>query len=449
MFKILLVDDESSIRLTLADALTDSGFQVETAVDGQEGLDLLKSADFNVLVSDIRLPKISGLELFEFVRKTRQDLPVILMTAYGEVNDAVSALKNGVADYLTKPFDYDELILRLQRLAEQDALRKELENMRQELSKVSSETLLVGQSPAMQDLRKRVDTIATSQASVLVVGDSGTGKELVARCLHAKSTNSEGDFVAVNCGAFPETLLEAELFGYERGAFTGATRRRKGRFEAAHGGTLFLDEIGEMPPLAQVKLLRVLQEGIVEPLGTNEARKVDVRVISATHRNLQKQIADGKFREDLYYRLKVMDLRVPPLIERRGDLPILCAHFLKRFSNDKEVLPEITPQAWAALMDYSYPGNVRELEHAIQHAVIMSQNGNVKVEHLPTSIVGVREASGEDGGIERTLAVALKDFEKEFIQRALKLSDGKKAKAAQGLGISRKNLWEKLKQHSI
>jgi DNA-binding NtrC family response regulator len=294
-----------------------------------------------------------------------------------------------------------------------------------------------------------IDTIAQSDAPVLLTGESGTGKELAARALHERGSRRGRPFVAVNCAAFPDTLLEAELFGHERGAFTGAARRRDGRFKAAHGGTLLLDEVAEMSPHAQVKLLRVLQEGMVEPLGTNEAIAVDVRILSATHRNLKDAIATGRFREDLYYRLNVLALEIPPLRERRSDLPLLVQHFLAHLAPAGFPAPAISPRAWAALSHHPFPGNVRELAHAIEHAVVLARGGEIDIQHLPADISGQSSTSDLAPGGLRPLSVAMKEFEREYLQRAVALAGGKRQRAADLLGISRKTLWEKLRLHGI
>ncbi|MFN7134647.1 MAG: sigma-54 interaction domain-containing protein, partial [Myxococcales bacterium] len=306
-------------------------------------------------------------------------------------------------------------------------------------------------SPTAVRLCKRIEPIATSESAVLIIGESGTGKELVARSLHELGPRRERPFVAVNCAAFPETLLEAELFGHERGAFTGAVRKRDGRFKAADGGTLFLDEVAEMSPSSQAKLLRVLQEGTIEPLGTNAPIQVNVRILSATHRDLKKAMADGTFREDLFYRLNVIDVYVAPLRERRGDLPLLVEHFMQGLLPPRAPPPRISPAAWAALNEYPFPGNVRELQHAVEHALVLSRGAEIRLEHLPASITGGRQEY-EDGTAASSflpLAVALREYEREYLLRALAAADGKKTRAAELLGISRKNLWEKLKGHGI
>src|SRR4029077_18318999 len=383
MLDILLVDDEPDFRALVGDALRDAGHRVTLAANGAEGLSLISANVFDVMLCDIRLPRIDGLTLFRRVRQESPGTDVILITAHAAVADAVAALKEGAYDYITKPFDVDEIVLQMERIAAQRALKRELEQARAELSQrkgTNGARTIVGRSPPMLRLSERVETIAQSDAPVLITGESGTGKELIARTLHERSTRATKPFIAVNCAAFPETLLEAELFGHERGAFTGAVKRRDGRFKAADGGTLLLDEIAEVPLPAQAKLLRVLQEGTVEPLGTNEITRVDVRIISATHRNLRERIKEGRFREDLYYRLNVLDIEIPPLRDRRGDLPLLLQYFLNKFTPAGKSPPAISPRAWAVLSQYGFPGNVREFAHAIEHAVVLSGGNEIDVE---------------------------------------------------------------------
>jgi DNA-binding NtrC family response regulator len=380
---------------------------------------------------------------------------VILMTAYAEVADAVGALKEGAYDYLTKPFDRDELLVLANRLASQKAMRRELDQARAELAGRPPETAFIGRSPAMRRVLRLIDMVSHSEAPVLICGESGTGKELVARMLHERSARRDKPCVIVNCGAMTETLIEAELFGHERGAFTGAVRKRDGRFKAADHGTIFLDEVAELPLSAQARLLRVLQEGTFEPLGTNATIKTDVRVISATHRTLRDRIVEGQFREDLFYRINVIEILLPALRERLGDLTILVQHFLQRFVSKGQPLPAVSPTAWAALAQHSYPGNVRELAHAVEHAVVLSGGGEIGIQHLPSSIVAqslphvaatAKPASGSD---IRPLHAAVREFEREYLLRAIAQSGGKRVRAAELLGISRKNLWEKLRLYGI
>ncbi|MFN3200795.1 MAG: sigma-54-dependent transcriptional regulator [Bradymonadia bacterium] len=448
MLEILLVDDEPAIRLPVGDALRAVGHRVTACADGEAALDAIQRQSFDLVISDIRLPKADGLTIFRRTRALSPTTEVILITAYGAVEDAVGALKDGAFDYLTKPFDVDELLLRVQRIADKRDLQAELSNARAELATRAPSSDIIGKAPSMRRLLERVEMIAPSEAPVLIQGESGTGKELVARRLHALSDRSDMPFVAVNCAAFPETLIEAELFGHERGAFTGAVRRRDGRFKAAHRGTLFLDEVAELPLMAQAKLLRVLQEGVVEPLGTDTPVRVDVRVISATHRDLRTRIQQGHFREDLFYRLNVLDISIPALRARKGDMPLLVEHFLKRY-NKSDTVPDISPRAWAALNEYGFPGNVRELEHAIHHAVVLSQGREIDLPHLPDIIVGSEIHEVREDVDLRPLSVAMKEFERHYLLRALRLTAGQRTKAAELLGISRKNLWEKLKAQGI
>ena len=339
------------------------------------------------------------------------------------------------------------MVIRIGGIAAKRELEQELREARAQLSG-AADAAIVGSSPAMMRLLDRLVTVAESDAPVLVTGETGTGKELVARRIHARSPRASGPFVAINCASFPETLLEAELFGHERGAFTGAVKKREGRFKAADGGTLLLDEIAEMPLAAQAKLLRVLQDGVVEPLGTNAALRVDVRVVSATHRDLRRRATEGSFRGDLFYRLNVVNLHVPPLRERRGDLTLLVNHFLRCFLPPGSSPPEISLPAWQAISTYPFPGNVRELAHAVQHAVVLGRRGTIEPEHLPDDITGAAATSTDEGAVQ-TLAVVVKRAEREHLLRALAVARGQRARAADLLGISRKNLWEKLRAHGI
>jgi transcriptional regulator with PAS, ATPase and Fis domain len=337
----------------------------------------------------------------------------------------------------------------MKRIAEHRALLRELETARAQLAAADAKEAIIGRSVQMLRLLDRVNTIATSHAPVLLTGESGTGKELVAHALHDRGTRRDRPLVVVNCAAFPDTLLEAELFGHERGAFTGAVKRRDGRFRAAHTGTLMLDEIAEMSLPAQAKLLRVLQEGTIEPLGTNESVRVDVRVISATHRDLKERIASGQFREDLYYRINVLNIDIPPLRDRKGDLPLLVQFFLKEFGRPGKAPPTLSPAAWSALSAFPFPGNVRQLSHAIEHAVVLSGEGEIDLRHLPRDIVGTPEDAAPVETCARPLGTAIKEFERDYLQRALAQAAGKRTLAAEILGISRKNLWEKLRLHGV
>ena len=463
--KILVIDDEPELRSTIAEVLTDAGHDV-TSDAGPKSVDLLDQGVFDLVISDVRLPGIDGLELFRRARTTAPLSDFILMTAFADVGEAVAALKEGAADYLTKPFDLDELLHHIKRIEGTRSMRQELAHARRALAQRPPSNRLVGQSPQMQKIQARIEMIAASDAATLVTGESGTGKELVARLLHDRSSRADKPFVAVNCAAFPDTLIEAELFGLERGAFTGAVKRRDGRFKAADGGTLFLDEIAELPLPAQAKLLRVLQEGMVEPLGTNTAVKVDVRLVSATHRNLRERIAERTFREDLFYRINVLDVSLPPLREREGDLPILIQFFLQGFARPNSAgvraVPSISGDAYAALNNYPFPGNVRELAHAIEHAVVLAGGNEITLDHLPAVVAEaaptggragepspIRGTNGEgavtDSPVIVPLADAIRETERAHLLKALAAAGGKRVRAARMLGISRKSLWEKLR----
>ena len=447
--RILLVDDEPTIRLSLGDTLQSAGHTITLADDGVAAVERLKDARFDLVVSDIRMPRMDGLRLFEQAREIAPQTDVILMTAYGEVRDAVAALRDGACDYLIKPFSDDELLVRVQRVQERRSLNDEISSARRALAEnrgAAVETI-IGRSAPIIRMKSLIDAIAPSDAAVMVRGESGTGKELIARAMHTLSDRADGPFVPVHCAAFPETLLSAELFGHERGAFTGAVRQRDGRFKVAHGGTLFLDEIAEIPLPAQAKLLRVLEESEFTPIGSDKPVRVDVRIVSATHRDLKARIAEGLFREDLYYRLNVLDIVAPPLRDRAGDLPILVEHFLAIYSKGEP--PTMSPEAWAGLMNHPFPGNVRELAHAVQHAVVLSRGQTIHLAHLPRDISKEAYGTTSDADTFKPLSDANSAFERTYLLRALRLSDGARAKAADLLGISRKNLWEKMKTHGI
>ncbi len=450
MLEILIVDDDAATRMSLAYALSDSGHRVTEAADGAEADALISDQVFDVAICDVRLPKVDGLTLFRKLRQQSPGTATILMTAYATIPDAVATLREGAFDYVTKPFDAEEFSLRvIGRIAERRALRQELEHARAELASREVGATIVGHSPAIVRLVERIDTIAQSDAPVLICGESGTGKELVARTVHAKSPRRAKPFVAVNCAAFPDALLEAELFGHERGIFSGAVKRREGCFRAADGGTLFLNEVAEISLPVQGKLLRALQAGSGDAMGTDAPPAVDVRVISATRQNLKERVAEGRFREDLFYRLNVLDVSVPSLRDRRGDLPLLLQYFLSRLTPPGKVPPGISPRAWATLSEYPFPGNVREFAHAIERALVLAHGSEIDLEHLPVDIGAQGHRNGLGSGALRPLAVAAKEFERQYLIRALAIAGGRRTAAADILGISRKNLWEKLRQHGI
>jgi DNA-binding NtrC family response regulator len=447
MIDILLVDDEPEIRLSLGEALREIGHRVALAADGDEAMHFLERQRFNLVVSDIRLPKGDGFSILRRVRDQQPNTDVILMTAFGTIQEAVNAVRETAIEYLTKPFELAEVLAMVGRIDERWRLLHDLAAARAELAARQAGHMIEGNSPAIVQLRERIAAIATSSAAVLLTGESGTGKELAARMIHAASDRRDAPFVAVNCAAVPAALMEAELFGHERGAFTGALKRRDGRFKAADGGTLFLDEIGEMPLDVQAKLLRVLQEGSFEPIGTNTSVKVDVRLVSASNRVLKGPAGEGAFRQDLYYRIKVFELNLPPLRDRLSDLPILVEQFLHEFTEAKQAPPRLALAAWAALQGYNYPGNVRELRHAIQHATILARGQEIQVHHLPSEFRGGTTAPASER-VEPLGAVMAK-FEHDYIERTLELAGGERRKAAELLGISRKNLWEKMNRHGL
>jgi DNA-binding NtrC family response regulator len=450
---ILLVDDEPALLEALGEKLTSAGHRVEKAPDGASGDEWLGKRAFDVVICDVHLPQVDGLSLLRRIRREFQGTEVILMTAFSEVSQAVSALKEGAYDYLTKPFDIEELGLQVRRIDEVRRLRRELETVRTALGKHGTSPKLIGESPAIKHVQELIAMVAQSDAPAMVRGESGTGKEVVARLIHEQSARREKPFVAVNCGALAENLVEAELFGHERGAFTGAVRKRDGRFKAADGGTLLLDEVAELPLPAQAKLLRVLQEGVVEPLGTNTSVRVDVRIISATHRNLPERIKAGLFREDLYYRINVIEIPLPALRDRPGDIPLLVNYFLALFTPAGAPSPTIAPAAWERLTKYAFPGNVRELSHAVEHALVLAGGKEVGIQHLPASLNSAFDGPPDAKGIKeepqpitiRPLQLAIRDFEHGYLMRALRATEGKRTRTAELLGISRKTLWEKLR----
>jgi len=447
MLNILLVDDEPDLRVSLGQVLRDEGHDVEVASDGEAAMARLSTRSFDLVVSDVRLPKVDGLTLLRRVRREFPMTEVLLMTAYGSIGDAVSAMKDSAVDYLTKPFDIDELVAVVEHIDDRRRVRDEHARARAEIDAQPGAARLVGRCPAVVELIEKVDTIADTQAAVLLTGESGTGKELVARMLHERSARRDQPMVVVNCAAVPPSLIEAELFGHERGAFTGAVKKREGRFKAADGGTVFLDEIGETPLETQAKLLRVLQEGEVVPVGANVGAKVDVRLISATNRDLKAMVTEGRFREDLYYRIKVFELHLPTLRERLVDLPLLVEQFLREFRPGEGEPPGLSPAAWAALRDYAFPGNVRELRHAIQHASILARGVEIDLPHLPPELAGKPEANG--GGSPRSLGEAMRQYEKEIIVRTIRGTGEQRQRAAKLLGISRKSLWKKLTKYGL
>jgi len=451
--KILVVDDEPLMRVTIADALTGEGYTVSVAERGETGLALLGQDHWDIVITDLRLPDMEGMVILKEAKGRNPQTDVILITAYGSIDSAVMAMKEGASDYLTKPFSMDELLLVVKRLLRMRALEEENRALRERVEERYGLEGLVGRSPAMLKIYDLIQTISQTDTTVLIQGESGTGKELVANAIHLQSPRRKGPFIKVNCAALPETLLEAELFGHEKGAFTGAIRQRKGRFEMAGGGTLFLDEIGDISPMVQVKLLRVLQEREFERVGGNETISVDVRLICATQKDLKEEVRKGAFREDLYYRLNVVPLVIPPLRERREDILTLAEHFVRKFSQKmKKEIVGLSEEAESLLLRYPFPGNIRELENMLERAVALIKGRVIQAQDLPEEVCGqpsFGRALCEKIQGAKPLAEAVSLFEREYIQSVLEKTKGKKGQAAEILGISRKTLWEKIKELEI
>ncbi|MCA1905011.1 MAG: sigma-54 dependent transcriptional regulator [Desulfarculus sp.] len=450
MERILVVDDEKNYLVVLDALLSEAGYDVLTAAGGTRALAVLEEEEPDLLITDMRMPRLSGLELMAQVKQMHPDLPVIVMTAFGTVENAVEAMKLGAVDYIMKPFENQELLLTVEKALKLRRLVAQNRLLREDASRGRGFGSIVGDSRPMRQIFELVEKVAATKATVLITGESGTGKELIARAIHQRSPRAEEPFVPVNCMALSETLLESELFGHEKGAFTGAVGRRKGRFELADKGTLFLDEVGEIAPSLQVKLLRVLQERTFERVGGNQPLSVDVRIVAATNRDLAQAVAAGQFREDLFYRLNVVRLELPPLRERKEDLPALVAHFVRRYAAEVgRNPPGVSPEAMQLIYDYAWPGNVRELENALERAVIMS-GAEIRPQDLPLE---VRPAAAEVGapGLPQDMTIneAVEDLERRMILRALEQAGGVAAHAAEALGLTKSNLAYKMKKYGL
>ena len=445
-YQVLIVDDDESIRRMLSAVLSREGFQTVTAKDGEEGLALFRSTSPDIVLMDIRMPGRSGIEAMRAMLDLRPGAVVILMTAYADLDTAVQAIKNGVFDFVIKPFDLAEIGLLVNRAYQMREMRREIRSLQHELSETYRFDRIITADPAMQSLCESVARIASSNASVVIHGESGVGKELLAASLHYNSSRAQHPFVKVNCGAIPEGLLESEFFGHEKGAFTGAVTRRTGRFEHADGGTLFLDEIGELPLALQVKLLRVIQDREFERVGGEKTLKVDVRLVAATNRNLEEMVTAGTFRQDLFYRLNVVSLSVPPLRQRPADIPLLAAHFLRKFTAEHgREIDDFDDHALAVMQRYAWPGNVRELSNAVERAVVMSSGNMIFAEDLPLSLVqAIRQASGGGEAGLKTLKEQVRGFEARVITQALERNQANRSRTANELGISRRALLYKL-----
>jgi two-component system, NtrC family, response regulator HydG len=445
---ILVADDEAGMREGVARALRREGFQVIAVEDGDRALETLRRVSVDLLVTDLRMPGLEGLALVRAAKLLAPETEVIVISGHGTVEEAVEAMKEGTCDFLTKPFDRPPLLRAVRQALQRRALVVENRSLRRRLDDLGGADELLGRSPAMLEVVRLVKQVAPASATVLVQGESGTGKELVARALHRLSPRRDRPFVRVNCAALPDTLLESELFGHEKGAFTGAVGRRHGRFEVADGGTLLLDEVGDLSPLAQAKVLRVIQEGEFEPIGASRTLKVDVRLVAATNQDLAGLVAAKRFREDLYYRLRVITVTVPPLRERRDDVPLLARHFLQRYAaKNQRTLEGFTEAALARLVDDQWPGNVRELEHTVERAAILCRGPLVDVADLPDADAGAG-AGSTARVVPIPIGMPLDEVEQRLIDETLRQTKGDKELAAKLLGIASRTIYRKLRERA-
>jgi DNA-binding NtrC family response regulator len=445
--RILVVDDEPNARSALAELLRDEGYAVETAADGFKALPKIEEFAPDLLLTDLKMPGLTGIELLRKARAVDPEMAAVVMTAHGEVETAVAAMREGAADYLSKPLVFDELKIVLERALERRRLRREAGFLRERLSKQYRLDAVIGSSPVMQKVFDTVLQIAPARATVLIEGESGTGKELIAAAIHEHSPRAPHPFVKLHCAALAETLLESELFGHEKGAFTGAAARRDGRFQQADGGTLFLDEIGDISPGVQVKLLRFLQEREFERVGGNQTIKVDVRIVAATNRDLRQRVKDGTFREDLYYRLNVVSIEMPPLRARTGDIPLLAMHFLRKYSDENgKTIAGFTDEALAGLVRYRWPGNVRELENAVERAVVVCRGDRIRGEDLIPTITSADPARAGDL-FPAVPGASMADLERYAILKTLEHVGGSTSRAAELLGISARTIQYRLREY--
>jgi two-component system response regulator HydG len=449
---VLVVDDDRGHRTMLQTMVKGWGYIGEGAADGLEAVERVRDRPFDLILMDVRMAEMDGVEAMKQIKQYNPAIPVLIMTAYSSVESAVVALKGGAYDYLTKPLDFEVLKLAMERALEHTSLKAENLALKEKLVSTFDVKNIIGRSPPMKELIEAVAMVAPSEATALITGESGTGKELIARVIHFNSFRKDGPLVVVNCAALTESLLESELFGHEKGAFTGASKRREGRFMTAHQGTIFLDEIGEMSASMQARLLRVIQERENQRVGGDETITVDVRILAATNRDLEQEVASGKFREDLYYRLNVVTLRVPALRERLEDIPLLARHFLDRFAeNNRKQVKGFTPLAMDMLLKYGWPGNVRELENAVERAVILLPGEYVTEKELPLNLTQSYPHAEDIDQPQRITprARSLEEIEREAILATLDETGGNKSEAARRLGITRKTLHKKLEQYKM
>jgi two-component system NtrC family response regulator len=452
METILVVDDEKNYLVVLEALLRPEGYEIVTADSARTALKLIEESDLDLILTDMKMPGMNGMGLLEQCKRIKPDVPIIMMTAYGTIEMAVEAMKKHAYDYITKPFQNEELKVTIKKALDNYRLVKENRRLSEALSERHRFSNIIGRSKPMLHIYDLIRKVAYSKAAVMITGPSGTGKELIAKAIHYESPRKDRPFVSVSCGALTETLLESELFGHEKGAFTGAVALKKGRFELADGGTLFLDEVGEMPPPLQVKLLRVLQEMEFERVGGTKTLKVDVRVLSASNRNLKEIVADRVFREDLFYRLNVIHIEVPPLVERPEDIRLLVNHFIEKYRSDlgKQRI-ELSLEVWKAFYAYQWPGNVRELENVIERAVVLNSGGVIQLKDLPPEFSEKHEELDVDRFIppDAPLQETLEKIEEKLVRRALKLSDNVQSHAADKLGITKSLIQHKIKKYNI
>jgi len=452
--RLLIIDDEANMRHMLSTVLKKAGYQVETAADGAKGLEMIQQSPYDFILCDIKMPIMDGMEFLKMSRDRLGAATVIMMSAYGSIDTAIDAMKSGAYDYISKPFKTDEVYLTLKKAEERERLKAENRLLKARIQKIEGDYSfgkMVAKSKAMQSVFQLANKVSQYKTTVLILGDSGTGKELIARGIHYGGERAAGPLVPVNCGGIPESLLESELFGYKKGAFTGADRNKKGLFQEAEGGTIFLDEIGELPLPLQVKLLRVLQENEIRRVGDSKSLQIDARVIAATSKKLEEEVKKGSFREDLYYRLNVMKVEIPPLRERTEDIPLLCKHFIGRFNGilDKEV-SGLAPDAMARLLRFQWPGNVRQLENAIERAMVVADEPLLMPEHFAADLIKNDLRSREDTVFEGlSLKDAQKVVEKNLITQALTETEGNRTRAARLLEISHPSLLTKIKAYGI